>query len=131
MALIDQVLETCLYVDDIERAEQFYQEIFELETYSKEKGRHLFFKLANGNMLLLFNPAETREGGTVPAHGAIGGGHVAFIMHHDEIETWKSRLRRHRIEIEKEFTWPTGGRSLYFRDPFDNSLELATADIWP
>jgi len=82
-------------------------------------------------MLLLFNPAETREGGSVPAHGAIGGGHVAFVMQHDEIETWKERLQQHRIEIEKEFTWPTGGRSLYFRDPFDNSLELATADIWP
>jgi len=130
MALIERVLETCLYVDDIERAEEFYQNVFELTTYAKEEGRHVFFKLADG-MLLLFNPAETRNGGSIPAHGATGAGHVAFVIQHDELEIWKERLQSHDIEIEKEYTWPSGGRSLYFRDPFNNSLELGTEDIWP
>jgi predicted enzyme related to lactoylglutathione lyase len=34
------------------------------------------------------------------------------------------------VAIEKIVDWPGGGRSLYFRDPAGNSLELATPRIW-
>jgi catechol 2,3-dioxygenase-like lactoylglutathione lyase family enzyme len=34
------------------------------------------------------------------------------------------------ITIEAEVTWPNGGRSLYFRDPAGNSLEIASPSIW-
>jgi catechol 2,3-dioxygenase-like lactoylglutathione lyase family enzyme len=34
------------------------------------------------------------------------------------------------IAVEAEVTWPGGGRSLYFRDPAGNSLEIAEARIW-
>jgi hypothetical protein len=32
--------------------------------------------------------------------------------------------------IEKEFGWPRGGRSIYFRDPAGNSVELVTPGLW-
>ena len=32
--------------------------------------------------------------------------------------------------IEKEVEWPKGGRSLYFRDPAGNSVELVTPGVW-
>ena len=39
-------------------------------------------------------------------------------------------LAKHGVSIEKTIDWPDGGRSLYFRDPAGNSLELATPQIW-
>ena len=42
----------------------------------------------------------------------------------------RSRLQDHGIEIEKEVKWPRGGRSLYFRDPAGNSVELVTPGCW-
>lgn len=129
MALIQQVLEVCLYVDNIDHAEKFYSALFDLETYSKEDNRHLFFKLGQ-IMFLLFNPEETQKSGSVPTHGAIGAGHLAFNIRHDELSFWRNRLREQNIEIEQEVTWPSGGKSIYFRDPFHNSIEMATADVW-
>ncbi len=129
MPLIEQVIETCLYVTDITLAEKFYSGLFELDAYSKDEARHVFFKLAGG-MLLLFNPDETEKTDDLPQHGMRGAGHVAFAIAHADLEMWRSRLRQNGIAIEKEVTWPTGGRSIYFRDPFDNSLELVTPDTW-
>ena len=28
------------------------------------------------------------------------------------------------------FTWPGGGRSIYFRDPAGNCVELVTPGVW-
>ncbi|RMF69171.1 MAG: glyoxalase/bleomycin resistance/extradiol dioxygenase family protein, partial [Calditrichaeota bacterium] len=125
-----RILETALYVADIDTAEQFYRELFGLVPYSKDPPRHLFFKVGDG-MLLLFNPEESRKAGTVPSHGAVGEGHVAFSITHAQLEFWRNRLGQLGIAIEQEHTWPSGGHSIYFRDPFGNSLELATPDTWP
>ena len=43
---------------------------------------------------------------------------------------WRERLSAEGIAIEKEVDWPGGGRSIYFRDPAGNSVELASARIW-
>lgn len=83
-------------------------------------------------MLLIFNPAATsvRREAAPPAHGATGPGHVAFSIGDDEFETWIDRLTEHDVELEASVEWPTGGRSLYFRDPGGNSIELTTPSIW-
>jgi hypothetical protein len=39
-------------------------------------------------------------------------------------------LQSHGLAIEKEQVWPEGGRSLYFRDPTANLVELVTPGIW-
>ena len=130
MAEIRRVLETCLYVSDIDTAEAFYGRLFSLATYAREGSRHVFFKLQDG-MLLLFNPDETVKESELPSHGAHGPGHIAFCIEHSELEKWRARLDQFNMEIEKEMQWPSGGRSIYFRDPFDNSVELATSDTWP
>jgi catechol 2,3-dioxygenase-like lactoylglutathione lyase family enzyme len=127
---INQILETALYVKDIEVAEQFYRDVFGFQTYSKGGTRHLFFKIGN-SMLLLFNAEETKTSDDVPPHGTVGQGHVAFAVEHHELDFWRKRLREKNIEIEQEITWPSGGKSIYFRDPDGNSLELATPDTWP
>ena len=81
-------------------------------------------------MLLLFLPGVSIHSETVPAHGATGAGHLAFGCEMDELEAWRTHLKEHEVEIEKEVTWPTGGKSLYFRDPAGNSLEVATRNTW-
>jgi len=126
---ITGILETVLYVADIDRAERFYRDVMALRPIGKEPERHAFFRVGSG-VLLLFRAERTRRSASVPPHGAEGEIHVCFTTAGDEYETWKARIRQYRILIEKEAEWP-GGRSFYFRDPDGNLLELANADIWP
>ncbi len=129
MHTIDRVLETILYVDDLERAEAFYQDVLGLELYSRKDGLFVFFKCGDG-MVLLFEPEAAAAGRSVPAHGARGPGHACFAVAEDELDAWKDRLAAQSVAIEQEVEWPNGGHSFYFRDPAGNSLELATPRIW-
>jgi catechol 2,3-dioxygenase-like lactoylglutathione lyase family enzyme len=123
------VLETALYASDLEAAEAFYTTVLGLELDSKVAGRHVFFR-CGGAMLLVFDPRVTVQAGPVPAHGATGPGHVAFSVSEAELDRWAEHLRRNDVEIEADIAWPGGGRSIYFRDPDGNSLELAPPRIW-
>ena len=130
MSLVEGILETCLYVYDLAAAEEFYSRILGIEPFSRVKGRHVFFHLGR-SMLLLFNPEQTTQaGGDVPPHGAHGPGHVAFAVAPEKIPEWREHLGQNNIPIEAEVTWPSGGQSLYFRDPAGNSLEVATSRTW-
>lgn len=82
-------------------------------------------------MLLLFNPLASRAtNDQFPAHGSFGPGHVAFAVAEAALADWEQRLADQSIAIEKTMDWPAGGRSVYFRDPAGNSVELATPKIW-
>lgn len=128
------VLESCLYAADLAAAERFYVEVLGLVLVGQQPGRHAFF-LCGKRMVLLFNPAESSQAAThpgldVPTHGATGPGHLCFAVSAAALAEWEAHLARHGVEIEKIIDWPGGGRSLYFRDPAGNSLELATPRIW-
>jgi catechol 2,3-dioxygenase-like lactoylglutathione lyase family enzyme len=128
--LLNHILETCLYVDDLERAEHFYRDVLGLTVESPPDGRHVFF-FCGQRMLLLFNPLVSRESNDrFPAHGSFGPGHVAFGVREAELDPWIDWLASHGVAIERTIEWPRGGRSVYFRDPSGNSLELATPRIW-
>jgi len=129
MRPIARVLETILYVDDLDAAETFYRDVLGLNLYSKKDGLFAFFKGEDG-MILLFEPNAAATGRSVPAHGAHGPGHVCFAMAETDLENWKDHLTAHDVEIEQDVTWPNGAKSFYFRDPAGNSLELATPKIW-
>lgn len=126
---IHGVLETCLYVDDLRAAEQFYQDVLGLTLFSRKEGRHAFFRCGRG-MLLLFLPHASRAAAETPPHGAEGPGHVAFAVRSPELDAWKARLAAGGVSIECSHQWPHGGISHYFRDPAGNSLELASPAIW-
>ncbi len=128
------ILETIVYAADLDAAETFYRDLLGLERVAKKDGRHVFFRCGD-QMLLIFNPAATStppisDGLPVPPHGATGGGHVCFRASAPEIEQWRRRLEEKHIEIEADFEWPGGGRSIYFRDPCGNCLEFAEPRIW-
>jgi catechol 2,3-dioxygenase-like lactoylglutathione lyase family enzyme len=124
------ILETTLYVENLGTAEGFYRDVLGLSLDSKQDGRHVFFRCGN-SMLLLFDPETTaRPAGDVPTHGATGPGHVAFSIGEDDVAAWLERLAEDDVEIEASIDWPRGGRSIYFRDPAGNSVELASPKIW-
>jgi catechol 2,3-dioxygenase-like lactoylglutathione lyase family enzyme len=129
MSAIEAVVETAIYVDDLLAAETFYRDVLGLEVLGKEAGRHVFFRVGGG-VLLAFNPETTRGGDTLPAHGADGPSHFALGIRSEDFETWRQRLQARGIPLEKEIRWPRGGRSIYFRDPAGNSVELITPGVW-
>lgn len=129
------ILESALYVADLDAAEAFYAGVLGLERIAKVDGRHVFFRCGSG-ILLLFQPEATMVPPAadarlpVPPHGAHGQGHLCFSASADELDRWKTHLEARGVAIEAEFEWPQGGRSVYFRDPSGNSLEFAESRIW-
>ena len=129
------ILESALYVNDLAAAEAFYRDVMGLEPLQKVDGRHVFFRCGQG-VLLLFNAEATKDGPPpvaklpVPAHGTVGEGHLCFAADAGEIAAWKTRLESRGVPIEADFEWPKGGRSIYFRDPSRNSIEIAEPRIW-
>jgi catechol 2,3-dioxygenase-like lactoylglutathione lyase family enzyme len=123
------ILETILYVDDLEAAERFYAEVLRLPLDSRKPGLFAFFRLPD-SMLLLFEPQAARRAREVPAHGATGPGHICFAAREFELDGWKARLEAAGVTVEHEQHWPRGGRSFYIRDPAGNSVEIATPRIW-
>jgi catechol 2,3-dioxygenase-like lactoylglutathione lyase family enzyme len=129
------VLETALYTDDLSAAERFYSGVLNLPKIFSEPGRLLAYRCQD-SILLLFNSKRTTtersviNGGEVPLHGVTGAGHAAFRVAAQDLEAWRDYFRDHNVAIESEVSWPNGARSIYFRDPAGNSLELATPDMW-
>lgn len=126
---VAEVLETCVYARDLDAAERFYTTVLGLPTIARVAGRHVFFR-CGGRVFLVFNPDATLEGGVLPGHGATGPGHVCFAATEAEMDAWRGVLIGRGVEIEMEHTWPSGGRSIYFRDPAGNSVEIGTPRIW-
>ena len=130
-----RVLETCLYADDLAAAESFYRDVLDLELHSRDPERYVFFRCGR-QLVLVFDPQATRaDSGVattrdVPPHGAVGAGHVAFHVGEKDLAAWRQHLAENDVAIEREIDWPRGGRSIYFRDPAGNSLELVTGEIW-
>ncbi len=127
---IEVLVETGIYADDLEEAEEFYGGILGLLLVAKESGRHVFFRVGEASMLLVFRPESTLQGDHLPAHGARGPGHFALGIPAADLDSWRAHLRAHGVPIEHEESWPQGAHSLYFRDPAGNSVELITPGLW-
>ncbi len=129
------VLETAVYVDDLERAHGFYGGVLGLERVL-DTPRMLTYAVAPAEVLLVFRRGMTRDdsetpGGTVPGHHSEGPAHFAFAIAADDYDAWKEHLGAAGVAIASEVRWPPGGKSLYFHDPDGNVVELATPGLWP
>src|SRR4051812_49127057 len=129
MKPIRAIVECGIYADDLPAALEFYRDVLGLELAGTEEDRHAFFRVGD-SMLLVFKPAATLKGDILPAHGASGPGHFALGIDRDQLEPWRQRLAEFGVAIEKEMDWPLGGKSIYFRDPAGNSVELVTRGLW-
>ena len=135
MPTLSGIIETCLYVEDIDRASRFYEEVLGLRRIAGDD-RLRAYSVAERNVLLLFKRGSTTEplnvpGGVIPPHDGSGQNHFAFGIPAEQMAAWEKQLSEHRIAIESRVHWPQGGTSIYFRDRDDNLLELATPGIWP
>ncbi len=127
---INAVVETAIYVDDLDKAEAFYRTILGLPVIVKELGRHVFFQVGASSVLLAFIAEATLNSGERTPHGATGSGHFALGIDADDLNAWRQKLQAGGIAIEDEVVWPRGGKSIYFRDPSGNLAELVTPGIW-
>lgn len=127
---IKAVIETAIYVDDLEATEAFYRTVLALPVIAKEPGRHVFFQVGETSVLLAFRAEAALKGDQLPPHGAAGPGHFALGIEAESLDAWRKRLQSHGILIEKEVEWPRGGKSIYFRDPARNLVELITPGVW-
>ncbi len=97
--------------------------------------KYPFFR-CGAQVLLVFRAEATRVPPRsdarlpVPAHGTTGPGHFCMSAAENTFDSWRKHLELHGIEIEADFIWPQGGRSIYFRDPAGNSIEIADPAIW-
>lgn len=135
MPPIGRVLETSLYVDDVARSAEFYENLFQFRKLVCDD-RFCALNVGGQQVLLLFRKHGTMEpiaipGGVIPPHDGEGTTHLAFAIPSESEGEWKEHLGAHKIAIESRVEWPLGGFSLYFRDPDGHLLELASPGIWP
>ena len=128
------VLETALYVDDLDRAGRFYEVVLGLPVLTSD-ARFRAYDVGGRSVLLLFQRGSTLEtvrlpGGIIPPHDGHGPLHIAFAIGSDELVSWERRLAENGVAVEGRTDWPRGGHSLYFRDPDGHLLEFATPGLW-
>jgi catechol 2,3-dioxygenase-like lactoylglutathione lyase family enzyme len=134
MPSLNGILEASLYVDDMARAQRFYEDVMALRRLFADQ-RLTAYEVAGRDVLLIFRRGGSLEtahlsGGTIPPHDGHGPIHVAFAIAADALPSWEEHLRHHGVAIEGRTDWPRGGKSIYFRDPDGHLLELATPGLW-
>ncbi len=130
---VDGIVETCMNVADIGRARAFYESVVGLEAMLADD-RFCAFRVGRDVLLLFVHNGSDHPvrlpGGTIPPHQTSGAGHFAFAVTRETLPDWRMRLSERGIALESEVRWERGGVSIYFRDPDNNLLELATPGIW-
>ncbi len=131
---INGLLETSLYVADLERSREFYSRLFGFRLIHSEGNRMRALSIDEKQVLLLFRIGASRQAtqtpkGSIPPHDGGGTLHLAFAIAADQLGPWRARLLDNGIAVESEVD--CGGKSIYFRDPDGHLVELITPGCWP
>lgn len=131
---INGIVETALYVADPAVTAAFYRRLFGFPVLL-ESERLVALDVAGKNVLLLFRESETPEpvvtdGGVIPGNAGKPPTHFAFAISAEDVEPWKAKLETEGVTIESVVTWPRGAKSIYFRDPDGNLVELISPGFW-
>lgn len=127
---VSKIKETCLYFHDLEEAKKFYGEILKLPVINYVEGKHIFFR-AGSSVLLCFNPEDSKNKTSPPAHYGNGKLHFAFEVPDEEYISTKEEIKAKGISITSEVIWKSGKESFYFEDPQGNVLEVVPdKGIW-
>ncbi|KAL3493884.1 Glyoxalase/Bleomycin resistance protein/Dihydroxybiphenyl dioxygenase [Aspergillus germanicus] len=154
---LTHILETCIYVRDVEASVKFYQETLGIAPFI-ESPRVTGFSLGP-TTLLLFELGKTGTDvitptGTIPLHGPTArvlaslqhsganeddSGEAQSLKQHfclavqtpEEVEQWEERLRGKGVKVLSTMGWKRGGRSVYFEDLDGHVVEIASRGVWP
>ncbi len=137
MPTVTGVVETALYVDDLEHSGRFYEEVFGFRLLMSED-RMRAYSVADRQVLLLFKVGGSMKpspmhGGVIPPHDGRGTLHLAFAIAPAEVEPWKKHLGEKGVALESQVHCGDKrslGNSLYFRDPDGHLIELITPGCW-
>ena len=134
MPRVSGLLETSLYVRDVNASAAFYQRVFGFEVLLRED-RMVGLAVPGGTVLLLFHRGGSVQpspvpGGIIPAHDGHGTLHLCFAIPLAALHDWERHLATEGIPVESRVTQSFGGTSLYFRDPDGHSLEVAVPGLW-
>ncbi|WAC26833.1 VOC family protein [Ancylobacter sp. SL191] len=132
---ISGVVETGLYVDDLACARAFYEGVLGLKPMVADD-RFCAYDAGPRSVLLLFLRGQalapvTMAEGTIPPHDGHGPLHYALAIPATSVEQWRRHLDVQGVVLEGRVDWKGGGVSLYFRDPDQHLVELATPGLWP
>jgi len=129
MPQVTGILETSLYVDDLDKSTKFFAELFGFQVMVGD-ARIRALRVKDGQVLLLFKRGASLSENQFPTHDGSGPVHMAFSIPASEFSAWEEQLKAHGIAIEQVKQWEPGGKSLYFRDPDNHLLELVTPGCW-
>jgi catechol 2,3-dioxygenase-like lactoylglutathione lyase family enzyme len=129
MPVISKILETALYVDDMDRSAAFYQTLFGFPVISQGP-RLTALGVPSQQVLLLFKKGASLADAPGGSHDGTGQTHVAFAIPAADFDAWEEVLARNGVAVTERRTWDRGGRSIYFRDPDGHLIELATPGVW-
>ncbi len=138
MPSVTGVVETALYVDDLERSGRFYEAVFGFRPLMAEE-RMRAYSVADRQVLLLFKKGGSTQpspmhGGVIPPHDGRGTLHLAFAIPPEEVAPWQRQLEENGVALESRVHCGDDspqGDSLYFRDPDGHLIELITPGCWP
>lgn len=136
------MFEVQLVVRDLEATTAFYRDRLALPVSVDDAARgRVHFRLGRGQLILAREDAEGEasplwpglppallvradpRGATPPRHGPV---HFALEVPASELVSTGERLRGEGLDVRGPFRWPNGPRSIYFRDPEGNVVELIT-----
>jgi catechol 2,3-dioxygenase-like lactoylglutathione lyase family enzyme len=126
--LLDGLLETAIYVDDVEPAVAFYRDVLGLTVV--DSSERLTAMSAGPRQLLLVCRRRASLALPLTPHDATGSQHIAFAIPPGSLDAWESWLAERRVRVLEKKRWERGGTSLYFSDPDGHLLELATPGVW-
>lgn len=92
MPVVSHILETALYVDDLDAAVAFYRDILGLRVMDASP-RLVSLDSGQATVLLLFRRGATRAGldtpgGRIPPHDGQGPVHLAFAIKTEALREW-------------------------------------------
>ena len=124
-----KIKESCLYLEDLEKAKNFYHGKLGFRVINYLENKHIFFRVGT-SVLLCFNPEDSKLKTSPPGHFAFGNQHIAFEVPHKDYDSAKNDMISSGIHITHEETWKNGLKSFYFNDPENNVLEILSDGMW-
>jgi len=131
---VEGILESTIYVDDVAKSVAFYSKVFGFSVlFEVERGCAM--SVSDRQVFLIFKKGMSVDGmntprGRIPGHDGDGNLHFAFAIDKGDLPGWRAWLGENNIDIESTVQWELGGKSVYFRDPDNHCVELATRGTW-